>query len=91
MFQMKKDITIQYDPAFAAAGTRLREYLDLFYGIRAKEDKHPDIELSKAELPEEHYTLTITADHIRICAGEIKAQCTVSVNCCSVSTVRLWP
>ena len=72
MFQLQNGITVSYDLCFAEAGRRLQEYLELFYGIQTSNDAAGIITLRKAELPAEHYTVTVMNHSICIEAGEIR-------------------
>lgn len=72
MFYLQNHMTVSYAPCFAEAGKRLQEYLLLFYGIETDTAPQGSITVCQAELPQEHYTLTVTDETIVITAGDIK-------------------
>lgn len=77
MFQLEQGIVILCEACYVKAGEKLKEYLQLFYGIEANIETE-GIRLSKSicivkgQLEPEHYAITIEDETAMITAGEIK-------------------
>lgn len=88
MFELTQNLSIYCNTFFPVAGNKLREYLNLFYGINSVlsycdcnssdcSADSPDtaacsISITQGDLPSEHYTLLIKPGKVVITAGDLK-------------------